>query len=372
MFVRILRTLVVGTLVALCAAGCHDTASTETVQPFDPDGHSFPHPGMAKCYFRIIGGNDRTADTKAISVTYSNESRIARWGLYIFDSSQNYVVSAVASAGEGVLKYLNPGTYTICAIVNYPTSGVSAINPAVQGSVSTLSDLDSFVPRMEDMAGNEFIMYGSTSMTITTAGETNAVIDVRRVVSKVGIKKITLNWSNPGHASGTFELKRIYLINSYGVQALRSDITRANMSSTKSLWFNAMGFHASGSRTATSGIDAMMADTGINTVIANGSSYTTEHYFYTLPNACAPGEDSHSSTWSVRSTRMVIEATCAGQIYYYSIQLPAMQRNKTYIADEVIIKNLGSLDPEQEVENSMTVRFGFSTSWDDVNVTENS
>lgn len=362
-----LRAVTAVLLVVSCSRG----QQTDPVQPFDPDGHSYPHPGMTKCNFRIIGGYEG-AGTKATSVSYSNESRINRWGLYIFDSEQNYVVSAASSSNGGIQKFLEPGTYTICAIVNYPTSGSSALNPDVQGGITTLSSLDSFIPRLEDMAANSFIMWGTDSMTIYSSEETDATIDVRRLVSKVGIKKISLAWANPGHATGTFVLKNIYLTNSYARQALRADIPYSMMSSVKSEWFNPMSYHGSGGRSVTSSVESMTADTGIDVTIPNNGSYNVEHYFYTLPNACAPGQDSHSATWGIRSTRMVIEATCAGETYYYSIQLPAMQRNKTYIADEVIIRNLGSLDPEQTVENSMTVRFSFSTSWDDVFVSENS
>lgn len=353
-------------------AGCSRGTVTEQY-PVDPDGHSLPHPGMQKCFFRVIGGSPSApALTKVTSVDYSNESRINRWGLYIFDSSQNYVVSAASSEDGGIVKYLDPGTYTVCAIVNYPVSGPAAIDPSVQGGISVMGDLDGVIPRLEDMSGSSFMMYGSDTMTITAGGESEAVIDVRRLVSKVGVKKISLDWTNKGHASEAFTLKHLYLTNVFGVQSLRSDIPYGGMSSVKSDWFNAMSYHGTGSRTMTSSVESMTSDRSINHVIADGGSYTTEHYFYALPNACPSGSDSRSSVWGIRSTRLVLEAECGGLTYYYSIALPPMERNKTYFIDELVIRSLGSLDPEQVVENSMSVSFGFTTSWDDIYVVENS
>lgn len=349
--------------------GCSKPSAKDT--PFIPESYDEWFPGAERCEF-FIGGS-ASEETKATSVTYSNESRINRWGMYIFASNGSYVTSAASSAGEGVQKFLHPGTYTVVALVNYPTSGTYAINPAVKGSINTLSSLYSaLVPRLEDMALNSLMMYGVDTFTINEGSTLLKTVDVRRLVSKVGIKKISLDWTNPGHAAEDFTLKHIYLTNVFGVQQLSADIERSAMSTDKGNWFNAMGYHGSGSRTMTDAVESMTADRNINTVIADGSSVSTEHYFYAFPNACYQGEGVTSSSWSVRSTCMVIEATCGGQTYYYRIALPAMGRNKTYIADEVVINNLGSLDPNQDVANSMTVRFGFSTSWDQVEISENS
>ncbi len=356
---------------ALCLllSGTLSCSRKDVFVPFDPDGHSVYHEGMQGCTFRI----GSFGATKATGVTYADESAVSRWGLYVFDSDGAYVASGSSVSGQGIHKYLNPGTYTVCAVANYPVSGAAALDPSVKGDIVSLSALSAYAPRLEDMAVGSLVMYGSDTMVISAGGTFEKTIDVRRVVSKVGIRKVTLDWSNPAYASETFTLRHIYLTNTCGLQALGGDISHSGVSSQKGDWFNAMGFHTEGSRTATSAVDALLADRALDAVIANGSSRSVEHFFYPFPNPMLASENAGVAAWAPRQTCMVLEATLGSETYYYKIVLPEpIVRNKTYIADEVIIRNLGSTDPEVAVSNSCEVSFAFSTSWDGIDITENS
>ena len=53
--------------------------------------------------------------------------------------------------------------------------------------------------------------------------------------------------------------------------------------------------------------------------------------------------------WSIRPTRLVIEATLDGQLYYYPITLPSLEYNKSYEISNLVITRPGSDDPDMPV-----------------------
>ena len=129
-----------------------------------------------------------------------------------------------------------------------------------------------------------------------------------------------------------------------------------------------MGYHADG------GVDAILAETGLDVPVTAASPHVQEHAFYYYPNPLPEALDSRSGTWTRRRTRLVLEAEIGGRTYYYPVTLPASQRNKTYLIEEAVIRKLGSRDPEKDEPGSVEVVFRTGTDdWSpDYNVTENS
>ncbi len=326
-----------------------------------PEG---PSDGLAEVTFSLEG-----APTKAVGLVASNESRIDHWAIMIFNTANaaEHYWKASSTAGS-ISCYVGAGkSYRAYAIVNYPLYGASYFDPS---EVDSEDDLKYWV---SDLGGNAFdalVMFGSESLG-TVSSNTSRTIGVSRLVSKVGIQKITRSFSDPSQAARPFTIKRIYLTNVLLEGYLSRDYTSAEIASDGDFWYNALSWHGSGT---ISSLDAFTADTGIGASLPNGSSYTTEHFFYAYPNALASGTDPRTGSWSPRHTRLVIEAKIGNGTYYYSVTIPTMARNNTYIITEATVRNLGSTDPEEVVPGAIDATFSTSTSaWEgNYSITENS
>ena len=81
--------------------------------------------------------------------------------------------------------------------------------------------------------------------------------------------------------------------------------------------------------------------------LANNASYSTAHSFYAYPNPTV--DDAEGGSWSARHTRLVIKVTLGTDVYYYPITLPALEANKSYEIDELILTRPGSDNPDKPV-----------------------
>lgn len=274
--------------------------------------------------------------TKVTNVSASSETAITGGVLYIFNGDE--LVDQVTMTGSRASVELDPGTYTAAAVVNV----TSPSQP------SSLTNLRTKLTYLYYNSSGKFEMYGEKSFTVARTGSVPQTVLVSRQVAKIGIEKITVASDvTPVITGRGFTVKRIYLTNVFRVSRYYDAY---NPVVTTTQWYNRMG-------QSTSPADALILDSGINASIATGSSYTTKHYFYTYPNSTTAASDRRTGTWSVRCTRLVVEAEVGTQTYYYTVTVPAIERNKTYIIKEMIIKKLGSTDPEQEIPGAADVEF---------------
>ena len=292
--------------------------------------------------------------TKAISIYAPNESRIERWAYWVFNSGDRAVK---CGTGDGMTATVNllTGDYTIVVIANYPTSGIWMV-PVMAGG--TKADLLNRVSHLSNNTYNCFVMKGEKDVTIEADQTSDIELKIARLVSKVGVKKISVSYDKASLAAKTTTLKGIYLTNIYKTSKLGSDYTDAQLVPTRSNWYNSMGWHRWSEESVSSEIDALVGDRNINQAISASSPHNVEHYFYTYPNPSKKEYDTHdTSAWSIRSSRLIIETEVAGKSYYYQITIPAMKRNTPYVASEVIIKTLGSTDPEEYIPGSLDIVF---------------
>ena len=292
--------------------------------------------------FSILGADTRTTVT-------SGEGNVDRWTLLLYREGE--LIDVGTSGSDSPIQCsLKAGSYTAYAIANPPSS----FRPEAYSSLSTFSRAES---DLRDNSPSYLVMFGSRTISVSNQNDHSQSIGVNRLVSKVGIRKISIDFTDPTLQSRTFRLKAIYLTNCYGKNHLEKDGEASEMNADASSWYNRMGFHSN------TGVNALLADRGINTMITALSPYKKEHHFYCYPNWA--DQDSRSSEWSIRHTRLVLEAEIDGKTYFYPITLPAMQRNKTYIIEEAIIRKLGSNDPEKDEPGSIDVIYETSVSdWD--------
>lgn len=291
--------------------------------------------------------------TRATGVAPADEQNVSRWAVFAFDNESGWYAYATSASGTSVTINLRAGrSYTCYAIVNYPTTGTGAFNPA---SVRTTSDLTGKVAYLSDNAPGSLLMFGSEQVTPSPADydpeqdevpSVETTISVSRLVSRIDVSGIRTDFSEkPYLAEKTFTLRHIYITNTYRTARYGSDYTFTELSASRSAWYNTMGWHRG--EAAVSGMDALLADRGIDAVLTAGVSHSTPHSFYVFPNPMPRTADNHDiSEWTKRSTRIILEATIGDDTVYYQINLPAMERNHIYSAQNIVIRGRGSNDPE--------------------------
>ena len=313
-------TALLGSLLIL--GGCHRAAP--------------PGPGSVEVVFSVLGETTRATGT-------AGEAAVDDWALLLYRDGR-LAEAGTSSSGSEIRKTLPAGEYTAFAVVNPPASFAPAGFPdpgALAGAESALGD----------NAPGRLVMAGRRSVTVPVPDGSVQRIGVDRLVCKAGIRKISVQFANPDLAALPFILKGIYLTNCYGKSRYGSDWTAGDILSDASLWHNRMGFHPE------TGVDALLAETGLDISVTPDRPHTQEHVFYFYPNPLPETLDTRSGTWTRRRTRLVLEAQVGERTYYYPVTLPESQRNRTYLIEEAVIRKLGSLDPEKDEPGSIEITF---------------
>lgn len=366
------------TLAAAAALAAMVVFSCAKPLPDDP-GESFEDGVVVPFLIRTDEG------TKTTGVSLSNEERLVRWTVFVFDDSGWYRWGT-STGSEVVRLTLHAGrTYRCYALVNYATSGTSAFDPE---SVRTESDITGKVAYLGDNATDRLMMYGGPVEITPTAtyydplGENpteyaTKIIDVKRIVSRIDVSGVSVDFSTkPVLASKTFTLKHIYVDNIYRTTRFGSDYAYGDLSATRSSWYNTGGRHRGES--AVTSIDLLVEDRDVNRVLTTGgAAYSTVHSFYVFPNTTPLGSDQRQmGAWTRRCARVVLEATIDAETVYYAVTVPDMLRNHIYTAANIVIHGRGSNDPELLDYDDDVLDVTFSVSADGwetpVNVEENS
>ena len=259
------------------------------------------------------------AETRVASPSASNESKVNSLQLLVFNGNQleDYVDAGSATS---ITLTATSGVRTIWALVNAPAAG----------SVQTIGQLLETVSNLSDNAPDSFVMTGSESCNLQD--NANVTVTVRRLVSKVSVKKISTDFQH-SLAAETLTLDAIYLINVAG----NGDYEGLG---TPTLWLNKLQYKSSDH-------NALLRDT-VGATVKNGTPYLTGHAFYPYPNPVET--ESFASTWSARHTMLVVEVTLQGKKGYYPLELPVLERNKTYIINELILKHRPGDVPYKPIE----------------------
>ena len=260
-----------------------------------------------------------TAPTRATGVTATNESRVANLQLFVFngDKLEDYVDAGSATS---VQLTATSGERTLWAVVNAtPITGVT--KP---------SDLSGKTSLLSDNAANALVMAGS--VTENLQDKATITIPVTRFVSKVAVSQITTEFQN-ALATEAVTIDGIYLI------TVAADNNYAG-NKTPSQWVNKLGH-------TDSGVDGLLYD-AVNKSVGNNSPYQTQHVFYPYPNPTTA--ESFEGSWSPRHTMLVVEVTLQNEKGYYPIELPVLERNKTYVIEKLVLKHRPGDKPYKPIE----------------------
>lgn len=262
------------------------------------------------------------AMTKATNIVDANESKVNSVQIYVFNESGG-LESYDKSANGNVTISVSTGKREFYALVN-----------ASDLEVSTKQALLAELTQLKENALDSFQMIGSTTEDIKS--NTNVQINVKRIVAKVTVDKISRKFVSDSQGAVEMSIDAIYLTNVAGD-------TDYDVKASPVTWYNKMGYESSEA-------DALLYDGGLGKAFANGSEYTEKHSFYPYPNPTS--EDANGGTWSPRHTKLVIKTTYNGAVKYYPITLPVLQKNHTYTITELVLTRPGSDDEDIPVSSA--------------------
>lgn len=303
-----------------------------------------------------IGSTDGEPLTLSVSVDSGNISKGTSSGdeeavngvqIVLF---RDGILYASASSGKGTVDLkVSKGEYDLFAFVNDPSDWISRPELTEEMILNSASSYS-------DNSLSSFVMFGSHPSLEVDDKYTSVHVHVDRLMSKIVLEDIAVDFSSNTHYKGCgLLIRNIYLTNVIG-NCPYSLIPSAAPSST-GLWFNRMG-----PEDCPAPIDAMTADKGLEITVPDGSSKNIGLIYYAYPNGCI--SDSDSGTWQARRCRLAIEAVLDGKECWYHITMPPMKANSSYIIRSCTIKNIGGRSPEDNSWPSCEAVITESLNWD--------
>lgn len=294
-------------------------------------------------------------NTKATVADEESEAKVNAIDVFVFRTvSGGSVVDGYKriEAYQDVVVPCTKGSRKIYAIVNSDED---------LSGVTTEADLCAIVSKLQNnhSAGalTNFVMMGTKDVEITSA--TTVEIAVDRLAARVWVKKITKNFSAAGLQDSEFKIVRMYLTNVVNQINLGRDFVP---DATEAYWYNMMQYDETAEKVSEK--DKFILRTGCAGIVPGtrtepGSvDLAVENAMYAYPNP-TQSDNLEGSTgmykgpeggpWSIRPTRLVIEATLDGQLYYYPVTLPSLEYNKSYEISNLVITRPGSDDPDMPV-----------------------
>ncbi|MGN0189879.1 MAG: fimbrial protein, partial [Candidatus Cryptobacteroides sp.] len=209
--------------------------------------------------------------------------------------------------------------------------------PQISG-IRTLDNLKSKVSSLSENSPSSFVMSGMTGVDLD--GPASVEIEVKRLVARVCIRKITNNFTLEQYRTGAVRIKGIYLLNAQSSSRCLGGLPELT-------WTNLHTFNSTA-------LPDLLYSGAMNAALDYGTPYETANYFYCYPNPTA--DDSSEAGAAARFTRLVVEVDMGGTSYYYPVSIPGIERNKSYEITELTITRLGSASPDEPV-SSLTATF---------------
>ena len=316
----------------LCTVACNKELTTAKV---DAPSEAVQ---LADLTLSIVGN---APATKSADADFDDDhSEVSNVQFFVFDGEVLDAYKKIGSATSTTMT-VKAGDKTVWAVVNAPDIS----------NVTTLTQLKAVSSTLLNNASN-FVMVGSNTGTVPS--EDPIEIEVKRIASRVVVKKVTAAFSNPAYASMSCKLVKMFLINAPG--DINLELTNA-----PTTWYAQRAYEA------VTGLTDHLSTSGANHEL-NTSAFETECRHYCYPNPTVA--DSQATTWSARHTRMVIEVLLGSETFYYPITMPVLEPGKSYEIENLTITRKGSNNPDQPISLS-DATFEISVkNWTVVPVTE--
>lgn len=217
---------------------------------------------------------------------------------------------------------------------------------APEGTFSSFTDETTFLSALTPLtqtSASTMVMHaeGTTAFTAST-GTVEAPLS--RYASKVTVNDVSVPWLDSFATAPSCSVERVGLINVVGTAPW------SGTPATGSVWYNRSGFDG----TLSAALRSMLLwDDGVT--VTAGEAATVGESFFAMPNPITGGD--YGTPWSERGTRVALELLVGGQANWYMIDLPAMEGNRHYVLNEVVILGPGATAPDLPLDRS-SVTFG--------------
>ena len=256
-----------------------------------------------------------------------DEDAVSSYQIFVYSLDDNMLETYSTSDGSSTSVKLKctTGNKEIVVLANAPD---------MQSYVS-LSGLKSARSRLEHNAAGSLVMEGRAVVNLTSSS--SVTVQLKRIVAKIRLKKISLQFESDAYAEIDFELVSAFLINVPADKKYLGEVSAVQGAAPVD-WYNKLGYQSDES------YDHLLKDV-INEAVTD--EYETEHVFYSYPNPYVA--DDFSSVWSERPTRLVVEAKLGGVQYFYPVTLPELKQNTVYDVSLVVTRP-GKSDVNDEVK----------------------
>ena len=293
----------------------------------------------SSCEKSFTGGASVAQETACLEVKLASEGTKAAGG---GGSEENAVsdcqVLIYDMSSRSLEAYVKPEPSAQSVSVRCTTGPKEVIVLANAPDASRIVSYDAFLKTRSRLADNSIgrlVMEGNASPDLTASGG-SITVDMRRIVSKVVLDGITVDFESDAYDEMDFILRKAYLTN---VAADRSYLVETP---DPSLWYNQI------KRSSASEADAVIYEDLGDVNLKGTRKYTAMHHFYCYPNPYV--DDTFSpDVWSPRPTRLVVEASLGNNLYYYPVSLPELKQNTRYHVSLNIVRP-GATSPEQDME----------------------
>ncbi|HNY05848.1 MAG TPA: fimbrial protein [Candidatus Egerieousia sp.] len=210
--------------------------------------------------------------------------------------------------------------------------------------IDTYSEFQTITSSLKAENLTTFVMTGSA--TATLAATASVSIPISRLVGRVILSSIKTNFAGTPYEGSTLSDVKIYLTNVSGCKLFYS-----GGETSSAVILNAKQYVSTDCNGCA--MSGMLYDDVAGTI--GEAAVTTAHYFYCYENMLA------AETTSERFTRMVIQATLAGKVYYYPVDINregygwvsanghvGVKRNTSYSVS-VAISGPGSTTPDEPI-----------------------
>lgn len=223
------------------------------------------------------------------------------------------------------------------------------VNSPLKEDVTDEASLKRLVSSFSDNSVTDFVMSGLVDTKVTRTE--SVVVPVNRLVSKIILKSVRNEFELPQHREIEFSVKSVFITNAPKDMGYFAHMPPSG-------WYN-KDVSDMGQIIAQSGT-MMYEDLGLKK-LPYGEAYEPKTFFYCYPNDLAD---------NAAPTYLVVEAMFGNSLYYYPVDLPAMESNKCYSVSLTVCRP-GSDSPDIPVEKT-DARFEVSVQpWaDNVSVDE--
>lgn len=288
---------------------------------------------LVSCQKNNVAGNEPdgyknvnfSLGTKASGST--PETTVDNIQISVFDQDCNYVAGGRGSGEQISLKVpVGVDNFLVCAVAN-----------GADNNLYKISDLNTLKASRSVLgtSGNFFEMFRIKDKVSLRNNET-CTLEVKRFAAKVEIDAI----KDSIQYDHTLTINKIYLIN------VNTNVSFDFTTRKEDMVYKQSG----GYKSDENGVTPFTYQTISNsTPLTKDGEYKTVHSFYCYPNPVT------SETGNYKFTRLVVEATLDGTLYYYPVNLAGegfpngIESNKVYKITQLTIAGPGSKNADTPV-----------------------